>query len=657
MPLYPGFPGDIKTFTAWAVALAERGSLGFYSSVPADYLPGYLYVLWGIGLLQRVVHMNAIALLVVLKMPAVLADALSALILYRMARDFTSERIAILSAGAYLFNPGIIFNSAIWGQVDSVAACLALLATFLLVRGGVAASAAVFAAAFLVKPQVAPVGLMLGVFLVRRFATAAANPSSSRQVCWDTVAAAGFAGAAVITVAIVPFRLTWLGLARHVFGAVSKTPFSSVNAFNLWGAVQGFYQPEGMRTLGLPAFAWGGLLLTLSLLGLMVTLWKRPHVRTLLLVSGTALAASFLFPTRIHERYFLPALAFLAVAPALDRRTIGPYLIFSITFLLNLVHIYRNVYLHTLFMPSWMEGVLFVNIGTRLLGAINLVTFAWLAWIVVHQVPGMMGQPADRRLSSTDHDGAHLNVPMQRPAFPRWLTWTVVTSLSLLWCVYFEFPSVVAWRLEHTSPLSGNGASSLVEVSGSPGVLSGRLDRVNIRMGGAKVGDLPADEISLHLHNVVLDVPRLLVRKELVVSRMGTGDGIIVLSKENLQDFLASVWGVQNMVVTLENDMVIIEGDARALALGQRSLGPRDPLAPPSARLEGRLMVSSPTTIGLQVQTLTLRGLVAPLDIRNALVSRLNPLITLRGLPVLARIRSVAVREGTVRLILQVGPP
>jgi len=185
------------------------------------------------------VHMNNIALLVVLKMPGVLADALSALVIYRMVRYFTSERIAMVSAGVYLFNPGIIFDSAIWGQVDSVGACLALLATFLLIRGSIATSVAVFTASLLVKPQFAPLAPMLGVFLVRRFVTQSANSVPPWRLLWDAVAAAVLAGVTMITVAIIPFELSWFGFARLVHRSVGWSPFGSVNAFNLWGAVQG----------------------------------------------------------------------------------------------------------------------------------------------------------------------------------------------------------------------------------------------------------------------------------------------------------------------------------------------------------------------------------------------------------------------------------
>ncbi len=657
MALYPGHLGDITFFKTNAKALAEGGLWGFYKGTSTEF-PGLLYLLWPIGLIQRALQMNDTTLLVVLKTPAVIADVLSALVIRRLIRYFASERIAIALAGAYLFNPGIIFSSAIWGQVDSAAACLALLATSLLVGGKTTTSVAVFAAALLVKTQLAPLGPILGVFIVRHFATSTVNSSPSRQqVRWDVVAASVFAGIASITIAIIPFGLSWLGFVRLLFKGVNKTPYSSANAFNLWGMIQGLWQPDTMRLLGVPASAWGGLLFALSLLGLMAILWRYPDFQTLLLVSGTTLAAGFLFVTRSHERYLLYSLAFLAVAPAFDRRTIGPYLIFSITFLLNMVYVYRNEYLHTLFMPSWMEGVLFENIGTRLLGAINLVAFAWLAWIVVHKVPGGSGQTIDRPLSPTDPDSTGRDVPLRRPPLPRWLTWTIVASLFLLWSVYFEFPSAVAWRIGKTRSFS-ESRSVIVDVSGSTRLLSGRLDGVYIRMRGVEVGDLPADEISLRLHNLVFDVPRLLVRNEWVVSRMGAGDGVIVFGKKNLQDFLASAWGVQNPVVTLENDVVIIEGDARALAFSPRSSGPRDPAAPlPSARLEGRLIVTSPTAVGLEVRSLTLIGPVVPPDLRNAPKSGLHPLITLRDLPVPARIQSVAVREGTIRLMVLVGSP
>ena len=131
---YGGFPTDIGTFKAWAHALAERGPTGFYRGGGlADYLPGYLYVLWGIGELHAVLRLNDQALLFAIKMPAAVCDLFTAVLIRKVAERFASSRTALVLAALYLFHPALIFTGAYWGQADSVGAFIAFgaLALFL----------------------------------------------------------------------------------------------------------------------------------------------------------------------------------------------------------------------------------------------------------------------------------------------------------------------------------------------------------------------------------------------------------------------------------------------------------------------------------------------------------------------------------------------
>ena len=118
---------------------------------------------------------------------------------------------------------------------------------------------------------------------------------------------------------------------------------------------------------------------------------------------------------------------------------------------------------------------------------------------------------------------------------------------------------------------------------------------------------------------------------------------MVLLRHEDLARYLAAAKGVGRAVVTLASGVVTIEGDVRVGAADLR------------ARLEGRLVVVSPTTVDLHVQTLTVSGVEIPAEIGRVLVSGLNPLITLQGLPVPVRIESVAVEEGKVHMRLRVG--
>src|SRR3990172_4447903 len=213
---YGGFPTDIGTFKGWATALAERGPEAFYGSGFADYLPGYLYVLWLIGELHAHLRFSDQALLFLIKLPAAIADLLGAALLRRVAGTFTSSRVALLAAA-----------------------------------------------------------LTAGVTL---------------------------------TVLNAPFHVGPGGLGTLLRNAVGVYPYGSVVAFNLWGAVQGFWHSDADRLVGLPVYLWGTIASALGVAAVLGAVWRRPTDRTVTLAAAAVLVATFLLPTRIHERYLLPAL-------------------------------------------------------------------------------------------------------------------------------------------------------------------------------------------------------------------------------------------------------------------------------------------------------------------------------------------------------------
>src|SRR6185437_15129271 len=99
------------------------------------------------------------------KLPAIVADLGIGVLVYALVRRFAATGIALGAAALYLFNPAVIFNSAVWGQVDSVAAGLALFALYALlksddgaregVNGWIVAGWLLMAYSLLIKPQAA----------------------------------------------------------------------------------------------------------------------------------------------------------------------------------------------------------------------------------------------------------------------------------------------------------------------------------------------------------------------------------------------------------------------------------------------------------------------------------------------------------------------
>src|SRR5262249_53403889 len=96
---------------------------------------------------------HTLAMNFVVKLPAILSDLAGAALLYFLARRKTNQRNALLAASAYAYNPAIIFNSAVWGQADSLLPLLLLSAAWAISERRVTVAFALGAAALLVKLQ------------------------------------------------------------------------------------------------------------------------------------------------------------------------------------------------------------------------------------------------------------------------------------------------------------------------------------------------------------------------------------------------------------------------------------------------------------------------------------------------------------------------
>ncbi len=327
-----GFSTDISTFQYWAISLAEKGFGHFYDSGSfADYPPGYFYILGALGHVWEAFfkqsdsgHYAVLKLLV--KLPGIVADLCVGLLSYAIVRRFASSTWALGAAALYLLNPAVIYNSAAWGQVDSVAAGLALLAIYLLLRSDDEAPARIswyvvlawvaIAYSLLIKPQAAVV-----VPIMLAFAFVDPARRRSRLIATGIGVVAGLILAVIL---VEPFHpgnpveaLSWL-LGRYEYGS-SVYPYNTVNAFNLWAVRGPFWQADttpisifGGISLG-PQYLWG-LLLLVAALGLV--LWRYIQLKTpraLLESCAISTLAFFVLSTRMHERYSFDGLVFTIV--------------------------------------------------------------------------------------------------------------------------------------------------------------------------------------------------------------------------------------------------------------------------------------------------------------------------------------------------------
>ncbi|HET6746166.1 MAG TPA: hypothetical protein VFH90_10020, partial [Candidatus Limnocylindria bacterium] len=353
-----GFRIDVGDFTAWAQRLAQAGPGEFYDpNYFSDYPPGYLYVLWLLGTVANMLKPLAMGLdltSAMVKIPGVLADAGVAAMLFLYSRRFldgkfgawSGERIGLLAAALYLLNPGTIFNSAVWGQVDSVGT-LAILATlYWLARGWTELAAVGAVVALLIKFQYAfviPIVAIVG--LKRHVWGRSADPEREGKPDLLRVLTSLAAGIGSLVLLISPFRLgLWSpadpihGLIDRFIAAANLYKGLSVNGFNLWrNGWSGLGdtltwgcdapsppppEPQSCVDGAGVAFMLGGAPISWQLIGAvlfvavaLVAYWyvaRRDDGAGLLLGALLLAIAFFALPTRVHERYMFPALALAA---------------------------------------------------------------------------------------------------------------------------------------------------------------------------------------------------------------------------------------------------------------------------------------------------------------------------------------------------------
>jgi len=392
---------DVGTYSAWAIKLAGEGPARFYApGYFADYPPGYMYVLWGIGVLSNAVGIpfGSSGFLILLKLPALLADAAVAWLTFARLRS-DDKRLAWTAALAFALNPALVLNSAVWGQTDSVLGLLVLLA-FLAQGERRFELAWVFAAlAVLTKPQ-ALLLVPLLAFWPRGW--------------WKTGRPISSLLAALATVFVVadPFRgeRPWRWLVDLYFGTTGYYAETSVNAMNLAALLFGMRHNDSEITLGLSANNWGFLIgLAIGLAFFVAYLRRRDRVLYTNLFAAATLT-SFTCLTRMHERYLYPFFVFaglLAITGPLG----AIYWTLSALFLANQLVVY-------LYQESATSGPTWLWMTVAVLTTACL--FAWLAltWRIVQgkvEVPGARALERDDsawlRWLALDRSGPSLAPP------------------------------------------------------------------------------------------------------------------------------------------------------------------------------------------------------------------------------------------------------
>ncbi|HXU86359.1 MAG TPA: phospholipid carrier-dependent glycosyltransferase, partial [Verrucomicrobiae bacterium] len=280
--LYPrtGFGVDLASFEYWARNLAAEGLHGFYGrDFFHDYTPGYLYVLYLVGLVGQATG-NIAGLL---KVPPILADVALGWLVWSMVQELGgSRRAALIGAALVVVNPVSWFDSVVWGQVDSFGVVFLLLGVRELWRDRPERAAIFTVVAALIKPQLSILVPIVAVVTIRRalwppspiddgpgepmtLRPPARAPSFDRSWLpravtgvldwfrdWERrtdqpirIVTTGLAGFLTAIALCFPFGLSVIepgtggapiksGLLFEMFNTAGEYPYASVNAYNPW---------------------------------------------------------------------------------------------------------------------------------------------------------------------------------------------------------------------------------------------------------------------------------------------------------------------------------------------------------------------------------------------------------------------------------------
>ncbi len=325
-----GYILDITYFTNWSQEVFNNGFNNFYQNFGADYPPFYIYILW---IIRAISHIFNIDINLLLKFPTVIADIATSFLIFHIARKYTSFNIALLSVIIYVFNPAIIYTSAIWGQVDSIYTFFLLFAVYEFVSDKPITSSVLFTLSVLTKPQSLVLAPLFVILIIKKHS----YKMLVKLACISTI---------IFLFLSKPFYIdsSVSEIFRLYISSYTEYPFTSLNAFNFW-ALFGMFRPDSVSFL-FPFLTYrilGYLLFASLFVYVLYFLLKRNEEKMIYLCTSLLFFGFFMLFTRIHERYLFPMFVFLVIAMIFDKRLYIVYILSSITFFANLYLVFEEV--------------------------------------------------------------------------------------------------------------------------------------------------------------------------------------------------------------------------------------------------------------------------------------------------------------------------
>jgi Gpi18-like mannosyltransferase len=384
------FHGDLYNNISWG-NMALKGLNGFYEKTAFQYsIPNQppLYILlfaitsfiyqtitnlsWylnnnlGIFPSSFVWFWQTSGMIILVKLPSIFADLGIAYIIYK--------KVGFKFALLWLLNPITWYNSSIWGQTDSIVNLLGLISIIALLNKKLIPSILFFVLSILFKGS-------LMIFLPILLIVWILQKHNLRQ--W--VKAILISGLAIILTTVwfhpsldLPIWLFNLYTQRFFPGEIG---YLTANAFNLWYLINPGRVLDSIKYFGITAHTIGYITVSIIVIALIAKKQKTlKQEKTILLMLAVMALSTFLFFTRIHERYLYPFFPVATILVGLVPEFIIPYVVLSFVFLLNMYNLFWAPGIPIL------ENILIKTALPNILSVINLFIFSsFFVWAIIKE--------------------------------------------------------------------------------------------------------------------------------------------------------------------------------------------------------------------------------------------------------------------------------
>jgi len=401
----PGFEADMSFWKSWGIAPYDHGIVWSAFNTNNNYPTPFAYLLWVVtsiySLFASPHNFNEfwsntnLLFLTLMKLPAVAADLGIAYIILNIPKLLKRinildipESLATICAALYLFSPLSIFDSAVWGQVDSLGIFLFLVAVVLVFSKKPFLAGAMYMVALMTKLQNMIYGPLFFLFI------------------WQLLGFSGLVkaiGGSTLLFFVLNIEFLLSGnMARVITSLIDNYdyfPYMSLNAYNIWWMVSkgnGMGMSDKMLTVGIINAKTMGLLLFASTYLLATVNQLKKGASSFFLSLTLVVGAFFFFQTESHDRYLFPAFVFglfwviltihdhLTIkdrkqfwkTPVFQNILIG-YILFTLLYFLNL---------HTAFIANYpingIEMLSFLNSPGWTISISVVLTIGYVAFLI-----------------------------------------------------------------------------------------------------------------------------------------------------------------------------------------------------------------------------------------------------------------------------------